>query len=131
MRPIGSRCELWLFAFLCKFSIYTSSPNIHRLCVSNQYIYIYFFFLSGCFKLKETNFDGFITKIYISRFVNPIFMFFMSKNLHSVALEYTIVVLITSQFLIKIEENFICGLPFFVQWIDVRFKFIFTIVLSV
>ena len=47
-------------------------------------------FLSGRFKSKETDFEGFITKIiHISRFVNQIFMFFMSKNLqHSVVLEY-------------------------------------------
>ena len=43
----------------------------------------------GRFKSKETDFVGFITKIHISRYVNPIFMFFMLKNSqHFVALEY-------------------------------------------
>ena len=45
--------------------------------------------LSGRLKSKESDFVGFITKIHILRFVDPICMFFMSKNSqHSVVLEY-------------------------------------------
>ena len=36
--------------------------------------------LLGRFKLKETDSVGFITKNHFSRYLNPIFMFFMSKN---------------------------------------------------
>ena len=40
------------------------------------------------FKSKEVDFVGFITKIHVSRFVIPIFMFFKTKNSqHSVSLE--------------------------------------------
>ena len=47
-----------------------------------------FWGLLGRFKLKETDFVDFITKIHISSYVNPIFMFFMSKNLqYSIVLE--------------------------------------------
>ena len=50
------------------------------------------YLLSGCFKSKETDFGGFIKKIHISRYMNPIFMFFMSNNLqYSVVLEYIFV----------------------------------------
>ena len=43
----------------------------------------------GHFKSKETDLAGFITKILILRYVNPIFIFFMTKNSqHSVVLEY-------------------------------------------
>ena len=48
--------------------------------------------LLGRFKSKETDFLAFITKIHISRYVNPTFMAFMSKNLqHSEVLEWKIV----------------------------------------
>ena len=40
----------------------------------------FLFKISGRFKSKETDFVGFITIIHISRQVNQIFMFFMSKN---------------------------------------------------
>ena len=47
------------------------------------------FLISGRFKSKETDFLGFITKVHISRYVDPSFMLFMSQNLqHSVVLEY-------------------------------------------
>ena len=39
-------------------------------------------------KLKETDSVGFITKIHNSRYVNPIFVFFVSKNSQHVVLEY-------------------------------------------
>ena len=38
------------------------------------------FNLSGCFKSKETDFVGFITKIHILRYANPIFVFFIQKK---------------------------------------------------
>ena len=45
--------------------------------------------VSGRFKSKKTDFGGLITKLRISRYVNPIFKFFMSKNSkNSVVLEY-------------------------------------------
>ena len=48
--------------------------------------------LSGRLKSKETDFVGFIIKIHKSRYVNPIFMIFMSKNSQqSVLLEYKFV----------------------------------------
>ena len=48
-----------------------------------------FCLLSGRFKSKETDSVHFITKIHISRYVDSIFMFFMSKNSqNSVVLEY-------------------------------------------
>ena len=46
-------------------------------------------YLSGRYKSEETNFVGFIKKIHISRYLNPILMFFMSTNLqYSIVLEY-------------------------------------------
>ena len=52
----------------------------------------YFFFLSGRFNSKETDFVGFISKIHISRYFIPIFMLFMTKtSQHSVVLEYIFV----------------------------------------
>ena len=41
----------------------------------------------GRFKSKETDFVGFNTKFHISRYVNPIFMFFMSETECCVVLE--------------------------------------------
>ena len=44
---------------------------------------------SGRFKSKETDFVDFFTRIHNLRYVNPIFMFFMSKNpQHSVVLDF-------------------------------------------
>ena len=45
--------------------------------------------LSGRLKSKKTDSVGFITKIHISRYVDPIFVFFMCKiSQHSVVLAY-------------------------------------------
>ena len=60
--------------------------------------------ISGHFKSKET----FITKIHISRYVDLIFMFFMSKNSqYSVVLEYLFVFTETAIFYQLFEKKYI------------------------
>ena len=55
--------------------------------------------ISDRFKSNEADFVGFITEIHILRYVDPIIMFFMSKNSqHSLVLEYIFVFMKTSNF---------------------------------
>ena len=52
------------------------------------------------FKSEVTDFVGYITKIHISSYVNPIFIFFMSKNSqYSVILEYIYICILQKRLL--------------------------------
>ena len=63
------------------YRIATEPINVSKLAITSDIPYILFgnmewiIKISGRFKSKET--VGFITKIHISRYVNPNFMFFI------------------------------------------------------
>ena len=64
--------------------VFQSSPQVLKLeksllfnvtsLLRNIRLCLFILSVSGRFKSKETDFIGFITKIHISRYVNPIFI---------------------------------------------------------
>ena len=72
---------MWLISMYAIKAFYIVPSNNIVIYVDNRKHVVYDIpILSGLLKSKETDFVGFITSFHISRYVNLIFMFFMSKK---------------------------------------------------